>query len=91
MSAFTWFFITSSTTRIDASSVTRKPASKRVSTPASLSARVMALPPPWTTIGRMPTTRMNATSVSVERRAARSSWTLPPSFTTMISPRKSAM
>jgi len=59
--------------------------------PARLSPREIALPPPCTTIGRMPTAFMKAMSVKMDFRSSALSMTLPPSFTTIISPLKRAM
>ena len=61
------------------------------SRPASLMALLMALPPPWTMIGRMPTVFMKTTSVSRFRWAASSSSTLPPSLMTTILSRNARM
>ena len=51
---------------------------------ASSIARVIAAPPPCTTIGRMPTVSMNTMSTSRCRSASGSSITLPPSLMTVI-------
>ena len=61
---------------------------KRGSILASFIAREIAAPPPWTTIGRMPTVSMNTTSIKRCVSASGSSITLPPSLITVILSRK---
>jgi len=52
-------------------------------------ARVMALPPPWTTTTWMPTAARKAMSVATRSRPSGfgSSMKLPPYFTTKVEPR----
>ena len=54
--------------------------------PRLLHGAVIALPPPWTTTGRMPTVSMKTMSTSRARSASGSSITLPPSLMTVNLP-----
>ena len=69
-----------------ASSVYRRPWTQRASSPAFSIAKVIALPPPWTTTGRIPTVCMNTTSTSRARSASGLSITEPPSLMTVNLP-----
>jgi len=80
---------TCSTTSTDSGVVTRYPCSNRVSTPESASARVIALPPPCTMTGLMPTASRKTTSRATPPRTVESSESikLPPYLMTNVSPR----
>jgi hypothetical protein len=73
---------------MDASSVTRSPLTKRAGSPSSAMAREIALPPPWTITGSMPTHSMKVTSVRMLSWWRLSSMALPPNLTTIVAPRK---
>ena len=84
---------TCSTTPTDSGVVTRCPCSNRVVIPACSSARVIALPPPCTMTGLMPTASMKTTSRATPPRTAESveSMKLPPYLMTNVSPRNRCM
>ena len=73
--------ITSSTTLMLFSQVYRRPLMKCDSICRFFISAVMALPPPWTTIGRMPADAMKAMSWRTDRVISGSSMALPPNLT----------
>ena len=77
--------LNASTTSIDFSHVTRSPLTKRDSMPCSFMPREIALPPPCTITGHIPTHSMNATSLRIPSECDFSSIALPPNFTTIVS------
>src|ERR1044071_8618211 len=81
---------TCSTTFTAASPVTRRPWTKAALSPAESMARVMAMPPPWTTTGLMPTASRNTMSRATPSRTGGSgeSMKLPPYLTTNVWLRK---
>ncbi len=81
---------TSSAIRTVASSVTRWPWRKLALRPAFSMARVMALPPPWTTTGLISTASRKTMSRATPLRTSGSgeSMKLPPYLMTKVAPLK---
>ena len=67
-------------------SVTRSPPTKFDSTPSRLSIAPIWGPPPWTTIGLMPTAFSSTTSSAKSRCSSGSPIAWPPYFTTKVAP-----
>jgi hypothetical protein len=78
---------TSSTILIALPSVTRRPLTNFALRPASRMRSVMALPPPWTRIGLMPTASRKTMSRSSRSITCSSSIALPPYLITKVRPR----
>jgi len=77
---------TISATLAVASSVTRRPSTKVLSTPSRLSIWPICGPPPWTTTGLMPTAFKSTMSSAKSRAASGSPIAWPPYFTTKVRP-----
>ena len=80
-----------STIRIDALSVTRRPLTNLALMPASRMRVVIALPPPCTMTGLIPTASRKTTSRRVRSTRCSSSIALPPYLMTKVCPRNCCM
>ena len=74
------------TTSMVAESVTRMPSTKRVSMPSLASSAPICGPPPWTTMGFMPTSFISTTSRAKACFSDSSTIALPPYLMTMVEP-----
>jgi len=80
-----------STIRIAVASVTRRPSMNFAASPASFMRWVIALPPPWTSTGLIPTASRNTTSRRNFSTMCSSSIAAPPYLMTKVCPRYSWM